>query len=410
MKSETVRFRNRDGRELAGVIERPLATPRAIAIFAHCFTCTKNLRAAREISAALAGRDIATLRFDFTGLGQSDGEFSETNFSSNVSDLVDAAEWLTTRGETPTLLVGHSLGGTAVLQAAAALPNVRAVVTIGSPAKPEHVARLFRGQRDAIERDGEAEVLLAGRPFRIRRQFVDDLEASGLPDSVASLGKALLIMHSPLDTIVSIDNASELYVAARHPKSFVSLDRADHLLSDPADARYAADVLSAWAERYLDQRSEADSDSNDPRAVTATTGIDGFKTALVSGPHRLVADEPTAIKGGTDTGPSPYDLLSAALASCTSMTLVMYARHKKLNVDHVDVEVRHDRVHADDCEHCEDKTAKIDRFRRRLSVSGELTAAERERLVEIADRCPVHRTLHSEILIETTMTDQGDER
>ncbi len=407
MKSTKVTFSNADGERLNGIVDTPPGAVRAYALFAHCFTCTKNLKAVAEIAGALASHGIATLRFDFTGLGQSDGEFAATNFSSNVDDLLAAAEFMARDYGAPELLVGHSLGGTAVLQAAASLPAVRAVATIGSPADPEHVTHLFAGDREAIERDGEAEVLLAGRPFRIRRQFLDDLAASELPGSIARLKRAVLIMHSPIDTLVGIDNASELYQAARHPKSFVSLDRADHLLSDPADARYAGQVLAAWAERYLDSPGDDVKDAAEAAAgeVLATTGRDGFRTDIVSGAHRLVADEPADVPGGTDLGPSPYDLLSAALASCTSMTLRMYANHKGIDADTFSVSVRHDRIHAKDCEECETKDGHIDRFVRRIDVRGDFDDEVRERLLQMADRCPVHRTLHSEVLVETDWRD-----
>lgn len=405
MKTKTVKFDNGTGQTLTGLIDAPEKKPLAYALFAHCFTCTKNIKAATNISKALAGAGIATLRFDFTGLGQSEGEFAETSFSSNVGDLIAAADFLAKEFQAPAILVGHSLGGTAVLQAAPRIESVRAVATIGAPARPAHVAKLFAGAADAIERDGEAEVHLAGRPFRIRKSFLDDLDAHSLPDSVASLRKALLIFHSPVDETVEIENASELYRHALHPKSFISLDKSDHLLSRSEDSRYVGRVLAGWAEKYFDAgpiqpASELSAAAGD---VVALTPVDGFRTDINANGHRLVADEPVSVPGGTDEGPSPYDLLSAALASCTTMTLKMYAAHKKLPVSDFTVTVRHGKIHAEDCEHCETKSGRIDRFERVLAFTGELTEEQRERLLYIADRCPVHRTLHGEVDVVTRL-------
>ncbi len=404
MPVENVQFENARGELLSGRLQLPVSgAPRASALFAHCFTCTKNIRAARTISDALCAEGIAVLRFDFAGLGQSGGDFADTNFSSNVSDLIAASEYLTSYLSAPELLIGHSLGGTAVLQAAASIPSASVVATIGSPSRASHVTHLFEQQREQIEAKGEATVSLAGRPFVIRKQFLDDLEKGGLPESLRTLRKALLVFHSPVDDTVGIDNAGEIFAAAMHPKSFISLDKADHLLSRDEDARYVASVLSAWAHKYISEATSAATDA--PVAaegdVVAQTNAGGFRTDISASGHPLVADEPVAV-GGTATGPTPYDLLSASLAACTSMTLQMYARHKGLSLDSATVRVTHDKIHADDCADCKTQgSSKLDRFTRRISLKGELTDEQRSRMLEIADRCPVHRTLHAEIVVET---------
>ncbi len=400
MQTQRVEFDNGSGQQLKGLLDLPAGTPRAFALFAHCFTCGKNLKSAQMISETLAGAGIATLRFDFTGLGQSEGDFAETTFSSNVKDLLAACHYLDAEWEAPQLLLGHSLGGTAVLQAAAKVGSARAVATIGSPARPTHVEHLLDGAEDALARDGVADVSLGGRTFQLKRGFLDDLRQHDLPAQVRKLRKALLIFHSPLDEIVEIDNASELYQEALHPKSFVSLDQADHLLSNLEDARYVGATLAAWAERYL----EAPAAVEIPEGwVEARTDAGGFKTLLRSAHHEWVADEPASVPGGTNLGPSPYDLLTSALASCTSMTLQMYARHKKLPLESAVVRVRHARIHADDCAECEKADGMIDQFDRTLTLTGPLDAATRERMLEIADRCPVHKTLHNEIRIVTEL-------
>lgn len=401
MQTVHVKFQNQAGQTLSGILDRPAGEPRAYALFAHCFTCSKNLKAATNISRSMTAAGIAVLRFDFTGLGQSEGDFADTSFSSNVSDLLAAVHFLETEHAAPAILLGHSLGGTAVLQAAHTLPSVVAVATIGSPAEPSHVAALLTGARAELAEKGFAEVSLGGRPFTIRREFIDDLQRHSPLDSLGGLRKALLIMHAPLDTVVDIENASRLFAAAKHPKSFISLDRADHLLSRDADSVYAGHVLAAWAAGYLPEQRAADSLPAVANEVVAQTLADGFRTAVQLGPHRLVADEPVAL-GGSNQGPSPYDLLSAALAACTSMTLKMYAAHKGLQLQSTTVRVTHDKVHAEDCSDCESQTGRIDTFHRRISFAGELSSAQRARLLEIADKCPVHRTLHSEVVVRTT--------
>jgi len=409
MASERLTFTNDQGDELAARLERPDGKPTAYALFAHCFTCSKDLRAARTISRALCDRGFAVLRFDFTGLGESEGDFADTNFSSNAQDLGAAARFLEAEHEAPALLIGHSLGGAAVLQAAHDMPSVQAIATIGAPAEPTHVTHLLNDEIDTIKAQGQASVTLAGRSFTIKKQFLDDLEAQHMRDTIGNLGRPLLIFHSPVDQTVGVENAAAIYQAAKHPKSYVSLDKADHLLTNPQDATYVAHVLAAWAVRYLDATSAeqpaADADANAPESgVTALTGADGYRTEMQARHHKLVADEPASV-GGEDTGPTPYEYLSAGLAACTTMTLQMYARRKDWPLEKAHVEVQHNKIHAEDCAHCDTESGKVDRFTRTVSVTGDLTAEQRERLLEIANKCPVHRTLHSEIDVVTTITE-----
>ena len=404
MQSKKISFKNSDGQALSGILDLPTGDPEAFALFAHCFTCSKNIKAAGQIARAMTNAGIAVLRFDFTGLGQSEGAFEDTTFSSNVADLLAAVEWLGANYQPPDILFGHSLGGTAVLQAAPQVPSAVAVATIGSPADPQHVTHLLRESEEELRESGVAEVMLGGRPFRMKKAFVDDLAEHDLPGSIGTLRKALLVMHAPLDDVVGIDNASALFAAAKHPKSFVSLDNADHLLTREQDSRYAGQVLAAWATRYLPERDVADALTAVDGEVVSRTPVGGFRTDVRMGRHSLVADEPASV-GGADTGPTPYDLLAAALATCTSMTLRMYAQHKKIDLKSASVRVKHGRVHADDCVDCEQDSGMIHEFRRQLILDGELTAAQRLRMVEIADRCPVHKTLHSEIKIRTDLAD-----
>ncbi len=403
MQSQRIEFTNQAGLRLAGLLDAPAAAPRAWALFAHCFTCSKNLKAANHIVRALTAAGIGVLRFDFTGLGQSEGEFGDTSFTSNVEDLVAASAWLTEHREAPAILLGHSLGGTAVLRAAASVPSALAVATIGSPAEPVHVKHLFADSLDEMASAGSAEVTLGGRQFRIGQQFVEDLEAHDLLGEVRDLRKALLVMHAPLDSYVEIENASALFAAAKHPKSFVSLDSADHLLTREEDSRYVGTVLAAWASRYL-PASDAPRLDAAPDETVARTETGSFLTEIASGEHALIADEPASV-GGSNLGPTPYDLLSAALASCTTMTLKMYAKHKGLDLEASTVRVKHGKVHATDCADCESTSGKVDEFVRELSFEGDLSDAERERLVEIADKCPVHRTLHGEVKVRTRLAD-----
>lgn len=400
MEQRRISFDNGNGQELAGILHEPDGEAAAWVLFAHCFTCTKNIKAAVRISQALVEQGFAVLRFDFTGLGESEGEFVDTTFSSNVHDLMAAARYLEKEFRAPAVLVGHSLGGAAVLRAAARLESVKAVATIAAPADPGHIRELLGEQLECIREQGQGEVTLEGRSFTIGREFLDDLERDDWREVINQLRRPLLIFHSPADSRVSIENAQLIYENALHPKSFVSLENADHLLSRAADSSYVATVLAAWVSRYLEVAPIELAESDVVEGVVATTRRKKFRTEVHTGRHVLVADEPANV-GGSDLGPSPYDLLAAALATCTSMTLRMYADHRKLDLDQVSVRVQHDRVHEKDCEDCEEDGKRIDRLRREISLDGRLSNGARQRLIEIADRCPVHKTLSGEIHIET---------
>ncbi|MDE4143811.1 MAG: bifunctional alpha/beta hydrolase/OsmC family protein [Pseudophaeobacter sp. bin_em_oilr2.035] len=394
MPTERITFPGHAGTALAARLDLPEGPVLATALFAHCFTCSKDIPAARRIAGRLASMGIAVLRFDFTGLGHSDGEFENTSFSSNVSDLIAAAQYLAGRDMAPQLLIGHSLGGAAVLRARAGIPSVRGVVTLGAPYDPEHVAHNFGSQLTEIEAVGAAEVCLGGRPFTIRRQFLDDIRASALGPCIAGLDAALLVMHAPRDETVGIDNAAEIFAAAKHPKSFVTLDDADHLISRAQDAEYAAEVIAAWAGRYVEMTPPAPPPGA-PEGIVRVAEADpeGFLQDIQSGPHHhALADEPLAY-GGTNRGMSPYGFVAAGLGACTSMTIRMYARRKEWPLDSVSVDVCHDKVHAQDAAPA--GPAKIDQFTRKISLCGTLTPDQRASLLEIADKCPVHRTLES---------------
>jgi uncharacterized OsmC-like protein/alpha-beta hydrolase superfamily lysophospholipase len=390
------------GSELAARLDTPEQTPLAYAIFAHCFTCSKDILAASRIAEALARQGMAVLRFDFTGLGASGGEFASTDFSSNVEDLKMAADYLRAHHEAPQILIGHSLGGTAVLAAAGDIPEVRAVATINAPADAAHVIGSFGVHLDEIERTGEAEVMLAGRSFRIRKDFIDDVRGQKLPERIAAMKRALLVLHAPLDTIVGIENATAIFTAARHPKSFVALDGADHLLTRRADAEYAGTVIAGWASRYLDNSQPHDDEASPPAegVLVKETGSGGFQQEVMTGAHRMLADEPVSMGGG-DTGPSPYDLLSAALGTCTSMTLRMYAARKGLQLGRISVGVSHGKVHAEDCAECEGRDGRIDRFERRITIEGGIPPGLEAKIVEIANKCPVYRTLEASSVVVT---------
>lgn len=410
MRVRGLRFPNAEGLSLAATLELPEREPRAFAIFAHCFTCSRDSLAASRVAGGLARHGFGVLRFDFAGLGESEGTFAETSFSSNVSDIVAAARYLREHHRAPALLVGHSLGGAASLAAAAELPEVRAVATLAAPSEPSAVLPLLGGSLEAIRRDGSAEVTLAGRPFRVGRGFVEDAERYRLEEKIAKLGRALLVLHAPMDDTVSIDHASRIFVTARHPKSFVSLDGANHLLNREPDARYVADTIAAWVERYLDARPPTEGDAAPGGAVVVEeTGEGRYQQLVSAGRHTFLADEPTSV-GGLDSGPSPYELLLAALGACSSMTMRMYAERKGFALERVKTTLRHERVHARDCERCESKDGFATRIERVISIEGTLSAAERARLVEIANRCPIHRTLEGEIEIVTREEDEPSAR
>lgn len=398
--SSTCTFTNARRQQLSARLERPDGDPIATALFAHCFTCSKDLRVERQITRALTAQGIAVLSFDFAGLGRSGGDFADSTFSSDVADLRAAADYLRDQIATPSLLVGHSLGGAAVLSAAADIPSVRAVVTIAAPADPAHVQRLLGADVDTVRAEGEAPVTIAGRTFTIRRSFLEDLERQRPRAQLTRFTGALLLFHSPVDDLVEIANAETLYRAARHPKSFVSLDRADHLVTDPRDAAYVAQVTAAWVGRYLVEVEPDDAAAGYDDPTVAAHNGGGLRTSIATRGFTLTADEP-ASAGGTERGPSPYDYLGAALASCTAMTMRMYADRKEWPLTSVEVSVTHDRVHATDCDECEHTEGRIDRFDRTLRLTGDLDDAQRDKLRAIADRCPVHRTLEGQIEVHT---------
>jgi uncharacterized OsmC-like protein/alpha-beta hydrolase superfamily lysophospholipase len=401
MPAERFDFPNGRGQTLAALLDRPLGAPRATALFAHCFTCGKDVHAARRIAEALTERGIAVLRFDFTGLGSSEGEFANTTFSSNVADLVAAADHMRRTVGAPSLLIGHSLGGAAVLAAAGGVSEARGVVTIAAPSDPSHVTGLFRDRIEDIRQKGEVDVTLAGRPFQIRREFLDDVAEQRLTARIQALQKALLIFHAPTDDIVGIDNATRIFLAARHPKSFVSLADADHLLSRRGDSAYVAHVLAAWAERYLHaapQMPEVMQPAGE--VVVRETRVGRFQQEITAGEHRAIADEPVSV-GGLESGFTPYELVLAGLGACTSMTLRIYAERKALPLERVTVSLTHAKIHAADCADCETNEGMLDRIERKVRLEGNLDAAQRAKLIEIAEKCPVHRTLESEIDVVT---------
>jgi len=401
MKTIKVNFLNKNNEQLLGKLDMPISSkPKASALFAHCFTCSKDLLAVGNISLALTQQDIAVLRFDFTGLGQSDGDFADTNFSTNISDLVSAYNFLNEHYDAPQILIGHSLGGAAALYSAEHMPQVNSVVTIGAPSNPEHVSRLLDNNKEQIESDGQAVVNLGGRPFTIKKQFLDDLEANNCLTKASSLNKALLILHSPQDTTVGVENAAQIYQAAKHPKSFISLDGADHLLSKKEDSNYAGQMIASWASKYITE-DDAQILETDKHAVVRT-GEKGYTTEIRVGDHTLIADEPASV-GGADLGPSPYGYLLASLGACTSMTLRMYADIKKWDLKEVTVHLSHEKTHNEDCTDCANKSTKIDKIDRVIELEGNLDDTQRTRLLEIADKCPVHKTLHSTVKVDTVL-------
>lgn len=401
MKRIKVAFKNSDGQELRGVIELPTSQhPHNFAIFAHCFTCNKNFHAPREISRSLASRGFGVLRFDFTGLGDSDGAFENTNFSSNVEDLLSAAAFLKTNYKAPALLIGHSLGGAAALFAAKSIESIKCVSLINAPSSLSHVQKHFGRSMDEIREKGFAEVKIGLRDFRLKKQFVDDLEQNEGNSALKDINIPLLIMHSPIDQIVSIKHAEKLYHAAKHPKSFVSLYQADHLLSEKKDSQYVGKLIAAWASTYLENPKPPELKTD--HEVMANLGKEGYTTQLIAGKHHFVADEPESF-GGNDFGPNPYELVSGGLAACTSMTIQMYARRKNWDLENVETHVSHSKKHQSDCEDCENETARIDHFDREITLTGALDEKQVKRLLEIADKCPVHKTLSAKASIRTKL-------
>jgi putative redox protein len=404
MQFKKLEFKNKDDQTLSARLDLPVdGKPLAFALFAHCFTCSKNIKAIAHISRALTREGIAVLRFDFTGLGESEGDFADTNFSSNVDDLIVAADFLKSNYEAPKILIGHSFGGGAVLQAAARISSSTAVVTIAAPADPQHVKHALGRATETIQSQGEADVNLAGRTFKLKKQFLDDLEFVNMKATLQNLNRALLVLHSPIDETVGIENAAQIFQAARHPKSFISLDTADHLLSNPEDSLYVGAVIAAWALKYVGapQKEEPKSDYTDNQVI-AQLGKSGYATDIMAEGHSLVADEPISM-GGTNLGPTPYGYLMAGLGACTAITLRMYSDRKQWPLDGVTVKLNHQKIYAGDCETCETKEGKLDQIEREIELSGPLDDQQKQRLMQIADRCPVHRTLHSEIIVRSKL-------
>lgn len=403
MKTRRIEFIGHDGSTLSARLDLPTGKPAAFALFAHCFTCSKDIPAARRIAQRLASLGIAVFRFDFTGLGHSQGEFANTGFSSNIQDLVLAGQYLRENFQAPQLLIGHSLGGAAILACAEQIPEAKAIITIGTPAEPEHVIHNFGQQVDTIFAEGEAQVHLAGREFTIKRQFLDDISSNTLAQQIAKLNKALLVLHAPLDETVELDNAARIFQMAKHPKSFITLDNADHLLTRTEDAEYAAELISTWVQKYI-KAALLPKTMQVPEGVVrvSESGANSFTQDISAAGHHLIADEPEDY-GGDFLGPTPYQLVSAGLGACTSMTIRMYARRKGIPLDNVSVDVSHNKIHADECLNCEQSTGKLDQFIRIISLSGDLSDDDRQRLLTIADRCPVHKSLEGEINITTQL-------
>ncbi len=401
MKSVKITFLNKNKEMLAARLELPVdEKPHAFALFAHCFTCSKNLTAIRNISRALSLNGIAVLRFDFTGLGESEGDFSDTNFAYNINDLISAAKFLEKNYQSPTVMIGHSLGGTATLVAAKELSSVKAVVTIGSPFDPNHVKHLFHPTLEGIDKNEKITVNIGGRPFKIKKEFIDKLDETKMETTIRGLKKALLVLHSPQDTIVGIENAAAIYTAAMHSKSFISLDDADHLLSNENDSLYTGEIIACWVKKYI--AGPAVEELTSDRKVVVRTGPSGFTTEIRAGNHSFIADEPVSI-GGKDLGPTPYDFVSAALGACTSMTLRMYADRKNWPLQNIKVHLQHGKIYTIDSQDMDNPKSMIDHIERELELEGDLSEEQRMRLLEIADKCPVHKTLNSGISIKTSL-------
>lgn len=401
MKTIKLSFPNLEGQKLSARLELPVdKRTYTYAVFAHCFTCSKNLNAVTHISRALTSKGIGVLRFDFTGLGESEGDFEDTNFSTNVSDLITATEYLKENYGEAQIMIGHSLGGAAVLMAAHQLEYIKAVATVGAPADPVHVKHLFEDSIDKIEEEGKAKVNLGGLPFVIKKQFVDDLENYEKSNFIKELRRPLLVMHSPQDQTVDIKNAEKIHTSAMHPKSYVSLDGADHLLTHRGDAQYVGQIVASWTQRYIEMEGLEELET-DHQVVVRNEADRGLQTEIMANGHFILTDEPES-QGGTNLGGTPYDLLVAALGSCTAMTIRMYAKHKKIPLEEVKVHLTREKRHADDAQDLSEKSKMefIDRF---IELTGDLTKEQRDRIVEIADKCPVHKTLTNGLKVNTTL-------
>lgn len=401
MPSKKVEFVNKNGYKLSARMEMPLSSkPDAYAVFAHVFTGSKNLSATRHISRALTLNGIAVLRFDFTGLGDSEGDFSDTNFTSNVEDLLAACRYLRDNHEAPSIMIGHSLGGAASVFAASKVDSIKAVATIGTPSEPKHVTHLLTNKLEDIENTGMAEVNIGGQVFTIKKHFLDDLRSKNMYNIVKNLNKAILVLHSPQDTVVEIENAAKIYHAAMHPKSFVTLNQADHMLTNKNDAFYVGNMIATWAKRYVDIPTTKKLVTH--KQVVAQLGDSGFTTDIMAGRHGLIADESEDLGGG-DFGPSPYEMLNAALGACTAMTLQMYARRKKWDLQEVKVHLSFSRSYREDCEHCDHNEKRLEVFDREIEVKGNLDEVQINRLLEIANKCPVHKTLEAAAEVRTKL-------
>ena len=407
MKNKKLEIKNKKGLKLQAYLELPAnQEPNYYAIFAHCFTCTSTFSAVKNISRALTSYGFGVLRFDFTGLGKSEGEFAESHFSANVDDLLAVSDYLKENHKAPSLLIGHSLGGSAVIVAASKLDNIKAVATIGAPATVNHVKYLFSHDFEDIKTKGEVKVNIGGRPFQINKEFVEDFDKTDLPTMVKNLRKPLLVMHSPIDVIVGIGNAEKIYKSAHHPKSFVSLDNADHLLSDNRDSQYVGNVIGAWVKRYFEPVDNVMLDTDGEQLVAHLNLIENnFTTSIQTQKHSFTADEPESV-GGDDFGPSPYDFLSAGLAACTVMTLKLYAERKKWDLQEVFAYITYSKKHSDDLMLDIEKPMRIDHMSKKLKFIGNLSKEQKERLKEIASKCPVHKTLASKVIFDTIVIDQ----
>ena len=404
MQFKNLEFKNKDGQTLSARLDLPVdGKPMAYALFAHCFTCSKNIKAIAHISRALTREGLAVLRFDFTGLGESEGDFADTNFSSNVDDLIVAADFLKSNYQAPEILIGHSFGGAAVLQAAGRIPSSKAVVSIAAPSTPQHVTRTLGSATASIQNQGQADVTLGGRTFTLKKQFLDDLNFVNMAETLKNLDRALLVLHSPIDETVGIENAAQIFQAARHPKSFISLDTADHLLTNSEDSLYAGSVIAAWARKYVSAALvEKPKTEKDENQVITRIGKSGYVTDIMAAGHGLVADEPVSM-GGTGKGPAPFDLLMAGLGTCKAMTLRMYSDRKQWPLEAVTVKLNHKKINAADCDTCQTKEGQLDQFDCEIDLGGKLDDQQKQRLLQIADRCPVHRALQSEIIVRSKL-------